>query len=133
MKKGEAIEFIRSLVNLRTSATDEQAISAPAVYPEWKADVNYKVSDRVLYNNVLYSTLAEHTSQEAWTPIDSPSLFTKVLIPDTNEIPKWEQPSSTNPYMIGDKVSHNSKIWISIVDSNVWEPGVYGWEEVMEE
>ena len=20
--------------------------------------------------------------------------------------------------------------WISIVDNNVWEPGVYGWEEI---
>lgn len=29
----------------------------------------------------------------------------------------------------GDKVSHNDKHWISDVDSNVWEPGVYGWTE----
>ena len=28
---------------------------------------------------------------------------------------------------------HNDKIWVSIVDNNVWEPGVYGWEEVIEE
>ncbi len=27
------------------------------------------------------------------------------------------------------KVSHKEKHWISTVDSNVWEPGVYGWEE----
>ena len=29
----------------------------------------------------------------------------------------------------GAKVSHKEKHWISTVDSNVWEPGVYGWEE----
>ena len=28
------------------------------------------------------------------------------------------------------KVSHNGKHWTSTVDSNVWEPGVYGWTEV---
>jgi hypothetical protein len=31
--------------------------------------------------------------------------------------------------MTGDKVSHNEKHWISDVDANVWEPGVYGWTE----
>jgi hypothetical protein len=33
--------------------------------------------------------------------------------------------------MIGDKVAHNSKIWESIVDNNAWEPGVYGWKEIV--
>lgn len=70
------------------------------------------------------------TSQEAWTPPDAPSLFAKVLIPDTDTIPEWEQPDSTNPYAKGDKVTHNGKTWISTADGNVWEPGVYGWEEV---
>jgi hypothetical protein len=56
-------------------------------------------------------------------------LFAKLLIPDDDVIPAWEQPDSTNPYKIGDKVSHKDIIWVSIVDNNVWEPGVYGWEE----
>ena len=41
-----------------------------------------------------------------------------------------EQAESTNPYAKGDKVTHNGKTWISTTDNNVWEPGVYGWEEV---
>jgi hypothetical protein len=53
-----------------------------------------------------------------------------VLIPDPDVIPEWEQPDSTNPYMKGDKVAHNSKTWVSDVDNNVWEPGVYGWTEM---
>lgn len=28
----------------------------------------------------------------------------------------------------GDKVSHGGGKWVSTVASNVWEPGVYGWE-----
>ena len=35
-------------------------------------------------------------------------------------------------YSMGDKVSHNSKHWKSTVNNNVWEPGVYGWEEITE-
>ena len=36
-------------------------------------------------------------------------------------------------YNAGDKVSHGGKHWTSTVDSNVWEPGVYGWTEVVAE
>jgi chitodextrinase len=129
MKRQKAQEFIQSLLSLRASATDPQAIEAPAVYPEWKADKQYEVDDRVLYNNILYKVLTAHTSQADWQPIGSPSLFAKVLIPDENTIYAWEQPDSTNPYMKGDKVSHNGKIWVSDIDNNVWEPGAFGWSE----
>ena len=53
-----------------------------------------------------------------------------MLIPDPEVIPEWVQPDSTNPYMAGDKVMHNGKTWVSDIDGNVWEPGVYGWSEV---
>lgn len=130
MTRGKAKEFINSLLNLRASATDEQALDAEAVYPEWKDAVSYVVDERVLYNNVLYKVITAHISQADWTPDVAVSLFAKVLIPDTNVIPEWEQPESTNPYMIGDKVSYGGKIWVSVVDNNVWSPSVYGWEEV---
>lgn len=29
------------------------------------------------------------------------------------------------------KTSHNGKKWVSEIDGNVWEPGVYGWVEVI--
>lgn len=74
--------------------------------------------------------LVQHVSQPDWTPAAAPSLFAKVLIPDPEVIPEWEQPDSTNPYHTGDKVRHNEKLWICTVDNNVWEPGVYGWDEI---
>lgn len=130
MKRQKAQEFIQSLLSLRASATDPQAIEAPAVYPEWKADKQYAVDDRVLYNDVLYKVLTAHTSQVDWQPIAAPSLFAKVLIPDENKIYAWEQPESTNPYMKGDKVTYNGKVWVSDIDNNVWAPDAFGWSEV---
>ena len=130
MTRAEAKAFIEALKVLRSSATDEQALAAPALYPTWKEEVEYAVGDRVLYNDVLYKVLTAHTSQATWTPDVSASLFAKVLIPDPEVIPEWEQPNSTNTYKIGDKVTHNGKTWVSIVDNNSWEPSVYGWEEV---
>lgn len=129
MKRYEAKAFIDSLVKLRGLATDEMSLQVPNLYPAWKAEVNYVVGDRVLYEDILYKALQDHTSQEDWTPVGAPSLFAKVLIPDVDVIPEWEQPDSTNPYMTGDKVTYNGKTYISTVDNNVWEPGVYGWEE----
>ena len=84
----------------------------------------------MLYNGTLYKVLTAHTSQDDWTPDAAPSLFAKVLISDETIIPEWEQPDSTNPYSAGDKVTHNRKTWVSDIDNNVWEPGVYGWTEL---
>lgn len=128
----EAKAIIDALVTLRNSAADEQALKASALYPKWKVGTDYQKDERVLYNDILYKVLTDHTSQADWTPDAAPSLFAKVLIPDKNVIPEWEQPDSTNPYSKGNKVTHNGKTWRSTIDGNVWEPGVYGWEEITE-
>lgn len=132
MKKSEATAFINSLKTMRSGAGDELAATAPAVYPAWASGIAYEAGQRVLYSGTLYKVLTAHTSQEDWTPPTAPSLFAKVLIPDPSVIPEWEQPDSTNPYKKGDKVTHNGFTWISTVDNNVWEPGVYGWDKVEE-
>ena len=113
------------------SLSDEDALEAKELYPQWSGNgISYKVEDKVRYDGILYKVLLAHTSQEGWTPSSAPSLFAKVLIPDENIIPEWEQPNSTNPYQIGDKVTHNGKTWENTVANNVWEPGVYGWQEI---
>lgn len=110
--------------------TDEQALLVPAIYPEWKEGQSYAAGHKVNHAGILYKCLQAHTSQTTWTPDATASLWAKVLIADTDSIPEWEQPDSTNPYAKGDKVTHNSKTWQSTADNNVWEPGVYGWEEI---
>lgn len=118
------------------SLDDTDALEAPNLFPNWTADKTdeYKVDERVRYNNVLYKCLQAHIPQEAWTPTAAPSLWAKVLIPDENVIPEWEQPDSTNPYMIGDKVSFEGKIYESVIDNNIWSPAAYpaGWKEIPE-
>lgn len=127
-------EKYRALMNKAANSLDDSdAAYAPLMFERWSPDgKEYEVGRRLCYADKLYKVLIAHTSQESWAPDVSPSLFAEVLIPDPTVIPEWVQPSSTNPYMIGDKVRHNNKIWISIADYNVWEPGVYGWDEVIE-
>lgn len=130
MTRAEAENIVAALVKLRESATDEQALSVPALYPAWRSGVNYVTGQRVLHGGVLYKVLQDHTSQDDWTPDAAPSLFSRVLIPDGETIPEWVQPDSTNTYSKGDRVTHNGKTWVSDIDVNSWEPGVYGWSEV---
>lgn len=115
------------------SLDDTSALEAPSLFPKWAEGVVYTKGMRMRYNEVLYSVLLDHTSQADWTPEAAPSLFAKVLIPDENVIPEWEQPDSTNGYMTGDKVTYNGKVYISLIDNNVWAPDAYpaGWQEVV--
>lgn len=114
----------------------EDALEAVELFPIWNDGVEYTTGQKVRYCGVLYSVLTPHISQAGWTPDVSPSLFAKVLIPDETVISAWEQPDSTNPYKKGDKVAHNGKLWESLINGNVWEPGAIGtdslWAEVSE-
>ena len=120
--------LIKQQINTLT-VDDNTALRMLEFYPEWASDTDYSAGYKVQYGGTLYKCLQAHTAQADWTPDASPSLWAKVLIPDPDVIPEWEQPDSTNPYMTGDKVTHNGKTWVSDVDNNVWTPGVYGWTE----
>ena len=109
---------------------DKEALENMELFSEWKSGVEYKKDEKIRWHGILYKVLQDHLSMENWPPVDSPSLYTRVLIPDPEVIPEWEQPDSTNPYAKGDKVRHDDKTWISDIDGNVWEPGVYGWSEI---
>ena len=110
------------------SVDDNTALRMVEFYPEWAAGTAYTAGYKVQRGGKLWRCLQPHTSQEGWEPENAPSLWAKVLIPDENVVPEWEQPDSTNPYMAGYKVTHNGKTWVSDIDNNVWEPGVYGWK-----
>lgn len=129
MKRHEAMTYRRQMVDGAKDLPDEEALKVPMLYDRWQEGREYAVGDRLYYDGKLWRVLIGHVSQEAWKPDITPSLFAEVLIPDPSVIPEWVQPSSTNPYMKSDKVRHNGKVWISDIDNNVWEPGVYGWSE----
>lgn len=116
------------------SLNDTDALDAVELFPEWSATAHYDVDNRVRYDGTLYRCLQMHDAQEGWTPTSAVSLWAKVLIPDPEVIPEWEQPDSTNPYHKGDKVRYNGKVYESLIDNNIWPPEAYpaGWQEVDE-
>lgn len=101
-------------------------------FDAWQPDVDYVIGNLRTYGGDeqrLYKCVQAHRSQADWTPDVAVSLWTLAGNP-TEEYPEWSQPiGAHDAYMTGDKVTHNDKHWISTVDNNVWEPGVYGWNE----
>ena len=110
------------------SLNDEDALEAINLFPNWDSESHsYLVDDRVNYEGILYRCLQSHTSQEGWDPLSAASLWAKVLIPDVNVVPEWEQPESTNPYQIGDHVMYQGVEYECTISNNIWAPNVYGW------
>ena len=106
---------------------DEEAETVTALFPDWEIGKAYAVGDRVKFNELLYRCVQAHTSQSDWTPDVVPALWVRTY---TDEWPEWVQPTGAHDaYNTGDKVSHNQKHWVSDIDANVYEPGVYGWTE----
>lgn len=102
---------------------------AEDVVDKWQAGASYYVGDVFAYDGVEYECIQSHTSQVGWEPPNASSLW-KVHKKE-GDIPEWVQPTGTqDAYAKGDKVTHNGKTWVSTSDNNVWDPGVYGWDEI---
>ena len=112
--------------------TDDQAASVPDAFPKWALGVAYKVGDRRRYDRKLYRCVQAHTSQAGWEPPSVPALWVRTS--HDGEIPEWVQPTGAHDaYALGDRVKHVGKVWQSLIDANVWEPGTAGTETLWRE
>lgn len=110
---------------------DEVILAQPRLLVEpWSGEgAVYAAGDIRARGADLYRCLTAHTSQAAWTPEATPSLWARIADP-AQEWPEWIAPTmAENAYAKGDRVRHGGKHWVSDVDGNVWEPGVSGWTE----
>ena len=125
MTRAKAKKLRKLIEQLAITLDDETALTGVELFPMWAIGVAYSVDDRVQHGGILYKCVQAHTSQADWTPDETPALWVIVTV---EEWPEWVQPAgSHDAYVKGSKVTHNGERWISDVDSNVWEPGVYGW------
>ena len=130
--KQSKLAILKSMMHkAAVSLPDDDALEAVELFPAWETDTAYTLGIRVRYDGKLYRCEQAHTSQTGWEPPNVPALWTEVAEPGT--IPVWKQPTGAqDAYMTGDKVhfpGENDQIYVSIVDNNIWQPGVYGWEE----
>ena len=133
----KAKQLRRALQMFLESLTDESKMMEVAdIYPKYKLNVAYKIGDVFSYGvnadgeTQLYQVLQAHTSAEQWKPNEATSLYKAIGI-ESDGTRVWTQPvGATDAYALNDVVTHKGKRWKSTVNANVWEPGVYGWEEI---
>ncbi len=113
---------------------DETTIAEhPDLFVQWDENWRGKAGDIVQEGSQLYRSI--HDVKDAGQnrkPSESPSMWTPIgnLL---EEFPEWVQPiGAHDAYSKGAKTSHGGKKWLSEVDGNTWEPGVYGWAEYVE-
>ena len=129
----QVVQAVKKMFSTETEElSDEEALEVAALYPTWHSKLesgeNCVLNERLWYDGDLWKVLQTHTPQSDWNPRDAVSLFVRVSI---EEWPEWVQPTGAqDAYRIDAKVSHNEKHWISAIDYNTYEPGVYGWDEV---
>lgn len=134
-KFAEYDEILRTLIGsnsekIVSTFTDENAVKVIDLYPVWTVGIAVAKDSRYQYEGKLYKCVQAHTTRADWTPNVTPALW---VIVSLEEWPEWVQPTGAHDaYAKGDKVTHSSKKWTSDVDANTWEPGVYGWTEVVE-
>lgn len=128
MTRGKAKQLRALIEALAITLDDETALTGVELFPAWVTGNAYAAQDRVQYGGTLYKCIQAHTSQSDWTPDATPALWVVVSL---EEYPEWVQPTGAHDaYAEGAKVTHNSKKWVSTITANVYEPGVYGWDEV---
>lgn len=124
------------IVSQKVALDDSTAMEIADLYEPWEAGKAYESGKTLKYGTnddgetQLYIVLQGHTSQDDWRPDTAVSLYKKLGISPSG-YPIWTQPlGASDAYQTGDIVEYNGKNYRSTVDNNVWQPDVYGWEEV---
>jgi len=130
----EQIQHPDKMIVLETYVSEQQLENLEAIFPTWLAGEKVwakdgtKPADIRGYGDKLYKCVQTHTTQIDWTPDVTPALWTGF---STEEFPQWVQPTGAqDAYNIGDKVTYNGLHYQSLINSNVWAPGVYGWSQI---
>lgn len=113
------------------SLTDGQAAAVSTLVPEWDAGgAAYTVGQVVRHGGALWRCIQDNASSGTWVPSRYTSAWKRIGEPDESGYYPWVQPlGATDAYAKGNAVTHNGQLWESAIDSNVWEPGAYGWVE----
>ena len=115
------IEMREVKVGTSVVAGNGEKSSVIGVYPQGKRPIY-----RVTMNDGSYTEVSDKAMMEFM-------YSTAVRVGELVKLNREDIRFSSKDLIVcgkGDKVTNNGKTWQSTTDNNVWEPGVYGWEEV---
>lgn len=129
-KQLELLDLLRASLPFMPAESAQEHVDW---YKQWEYGEAVKIGDRrwtyVEDEPILYEVYTP-AGDNLYPPEQVPAVWKRVFL---EEWPEWIQPTGAHDaYAKGAKVTHNGKKWTSDVDANVWEPGVYGWTEYVE-
>lgn len=130
----QAVAEIMFVKMAQEQQLDETTVAEyPDLFIQWDENFRGKAGSIVQDDGQLYRSIHDITDAgQNRKPSETPSMWTRIGNP-LEEFPEWVQPiGAHDAYAQGAKASHGGKKWVSDVDGNVWEPGVYGWQEYAE-
>ena len=130
----ETMQQLRAaLMDFAETVEDDKAVKYPSLFKPWAVGEGYNVDDRRQYDGKLWKCLQGHTSQEGWTPAETPALWVEIAIPGEYREIK-ENMLSTEAFAKGEIGWYNFKdnLYKSLIDNNVYTPDSYpdGWEAI---
>ena len=78
MTRGKVKQLRQLIEQLAVTLDDETALTGVELFPMWAIGMVYAADDRVQHGGKLYKCVQAHTSQEDWTPENTPALWTEV-------------------------------------------------------
>lgn len=101
-----------------------------ALFATWDEHWTGKAGTILQDEGILYRSIHDVGPGQNTKPSQTPSMWTRIGSP-IEEWPEWVQPiGAHDAYESGAKVMHNARRWVNAHgDGNIWEPGLYGWEE----
>ena len=131
VRESEALSGVVFVALAQNETLDDETIAGhPALFPVWDQHWRGKAGGIVCDEGALYRSIHDVGAGQNTKPSQTPAMWTKVANP-AEEWPAWSQPLGVHDaYAAGAKVSHNNKCWVNTHgDGNIWQPGVFGWEE----
>lgn len=130
-KEFEATREVSRKYVLSTELSYEEMQEIIEVYPTWEEFKGKLIpKDKIIrYNNELYKVVKGIDWQADWTPDVVASDFTKITAPTTGGgeeiVAPWEQRYGHNPYVKGDKVLWQNKVYECVLDTTTYSPTDY--------
>lgn len=82
----------------------------------------------------LGGTWVETTDADATKQYAGPGMYDGESVAPRRFVPRWVQPQGAHDaYPTGQWVWHNGKVWENLTPANVFEPGVSGWRDPLNE
>lgn len=129
----QARQLRKQWQQLLTANDNTTIIDCEDLVDSWQANTDYGVDDIRKFDGQVYRCVQAHTSQDGWEPSQVPALWAIKHTKNKDKPKPFIQPNGAHDaYMKDEVILFENKVYVSIMDNNVYSPDTYaqGWNLV---